>query len=258
MFRFPACALFVAAVFAQSPADLFQKAPPDVDEALRGRIREFYQDHVDGRFRQAEQLVAEDTKDFFYSSKKQKYLSFEINRIDYSEDFTKAKAVIIIETFLPIIGMAQKPIKAPVGSTWKIENGKWCWYVDQSDLMQTPFGTMKAGNGKAGPAPALPRGSELATLFSAVKADRSAVTLDSSPQQVTITNGMPGAITLLLTNAKIPGLEVSLDRASLKAGEKAIVTIREAEEEPLRAPVTLTYKVNPLGSVIVIEVKPKK
>src|ERR1044071_4289257 len=90
-------AIFAVSLFAQAPADLFQKAPPAVDQALRERIARFYQLHVDSKFRQAESLVAEDSKDFFYSANKPKYLGFEIKQIIYSDDFTKARAVVITQ-----------------------------------------------------------------------------------------------------------------------------------------------------------------
>jgi hypothetical protein len=50
-----------AVAAAQQPAELFSKAPPTVDAALRARISKFYQLHVESKFRQAEALVAEDT-----------------------------------------------------------------------------------------------------------------------------------------------------------------------------------------------------
>src|SRR5690348_7261241 len=87
----------VACLFAQEATDLFQKAPPAVDEALRARIKEFFQFHVDSKFRQAEALVAEDSKDFFYSANKPKYLGFEIKNIAYNDDFTKAKATVVTQ-----------------------------------------------------------------------------------------------------------------------------------------------------------------
>src|ERR1044071_5965016 len=89
--------LLASCLSAQAPADLFHKAPPAVDEALRARIAKFYQLHVDSKFRQAEALVAEDSKDFFYSANKPKYLGFEIKQIIYSDDFTKARAVVITQ-----------------------------------------------------------------------------------------------------------------------------------------------------------------
>src|SRR6266404_7983471 len=87
--------LLVAALDAQNTADLFNKPPAEVDQALRARITEFYEYHVKQQFRQAEALVADDSKDFFYSHNKPQYLSFEIVRIEYSKDFTLAKATML-------------------------------------------------------------------------------------------------------------------------------------------------------------------
>ncbi len=87
-------AILLAGSAGQDSGELFRKAPPEVDAALRARISKFYQAHVDGKYRLAEPLVAEDTKDFFYQANKPHYLSFGITRIDYSDNFTKAKATI--------------------------------------------------------------------------------------------------------------------------------------------------------------------
>src|SRR5262245_31278623 len=73
------------------------KPPAEVDQALRGRIAKFYQAHVDGKFRQADELVADDTKDYFYEAKKTRFLSYEIQRIEYSENFTRALAIVLCE-----------------------------------------------------------------------------------------------------------------------------------------------------------------
>src|SRR6185503_11638050 len=97
MLRLAFFALLTPAIYAQNPADLFNKPPADVDQALRARITEFYQYHVKQQFRQAEALVAEDTKEFFYTHNKPQYLSFEIARIEYSENFTRAKATMLTE-----------------------------------------------------------------------------------------------------------------------------------------------------------------
>ena len=90
------CALSTVApaLHAQDAKDLFDKAPPAVDEALRARIHQFYQAHVDGKYRIADQVVAEDSKDFYFAAQKPKYNSCETVRINYSENFTKADAVI--------------------------------------------------------------------------------------------------------------------------------------------------------------------
>ncbi|MBM3775494.1 MAG: hypothetical protein FJW37_10065, partial [Acidobacteria bacterium] len=65
MFRPLTCLFMATAVAAaQAPSDLFEKAPPEIDRALRERAARFYQAHVDGQFRKAEALIVEDSKDF--------------------------------------------------------------------------------------------------------------------------------------------------------------------------------------------------
>src|SRR5262245_19656348 len=103
--RFPLVLLLsVGVLCAQNTADLFNKPPAKVDKALRARISEFYDDHVKGDFRKAEPLVAEDTKNFFYSQNKPKYLSYDISRIEYSDNFTKAKATVLCEQYVMMPG----------------------------------------------------------------------------------------------------------------------------------------------------------
>jgi hypothetical protein len=138
----PVAVAFLPLTLAQSPLDLFSKAPPDVDTALRDRIKIFFQAHVDGKPRRAEEVVAEDSKDFFYNMKKPKFLSYEIHKIDYAKDFTEAKAIIVVETYVPVLGFGSKPMKVPVTTLWKIENGHWYWYITDDLINTTPFGKM--------------------------------------------------------------------------------------------------------------------
>src|ERR1044071_3805678 len=131
--------LFAAVLCAQDTADLFDKPPADVDKALRERIGQFYGYHITKEYRKAEALVAEDTKDFFYDRNKPQFLDYEIRKIVYSDNYTKAKADVFCNMFIAVPGFADKPIKMPVPSTWKVEkDGLWYWYVDQSKLAQTP------------------------------------------------------------------------------------------------------------------------
>jgi hypothetical protein len=205
-------------------------APPaDVDQALRARITAFYQMHVDGRFRQADAYVAEDTKDFYYIANKPKYMSFQIANIDYSEDFTRAKATILCEQVLMIPGFMDKPMKVPTPSLWKLEAGKWCWWVDQNAFRQTPFGTMKPGTGTAAaPLPQAPPGpAEMGFVLQGVKLEKQEVVLKSgedSSAQVAIANTLSGVVNLSVSGA-VPGVDATLDRTALKAGEKATLTL---------------------------------
>ncbi|MBK9166837.1 MAG: hypothetical protein IPM24_05160 [Bryobacterales bacterium] len=216
-------------VFAQAPnLDLFRQAPPAVDAALRERIAGFYQAHVDGKFRDADQYVAEDTKDFFFERSKPRYLSFEIQRIDYTnEQFTAATATMLVEQNIMVPGFAGKPVKIPVPSHWKVESdGQWYWWVDQSKLNVTPFGEMKPGPGaRTGRLPdKLPTVED---IHKAVRANREAVALSASMaglETVEIANGLPGPVRLELAMGQIRGISASLDKTSLASGETAVLT----------------------------------
>src|ERR1035438_2690217 len=133
--------LCAVACLAQTPKEP-AKPPADVDQALRARVREFIQDHVTGEFRKAEALVAEDTKDLFYNRNKPRYLQFvEIARIDYSANFTKATATVMVVSPEMIAGWGGGPPTIPIPTTWKIENGKWCYYLEPEAFLRTPFGS---------------------------------------------------------------------------------------------------------------------
>jgi hypothetical protein len=220
--------LFAPALLFAQGDNPFDRPPAGVDRALRARITGFYQLHVKGDFRHAEAFVAEDTRDFYYSHNKPQYLSFEIGRIDYSENFTHAKATVIVEQYVMMPGFTDKPIKVPIPSTWKVVDGEWYWFVDPESVRDSPFGKMTAGKTQGpGSAPALPPIPTSADfLFTQVKLDKQSVTLtDGEPEQVTIVNGAPGMMNISLS-AMLPGVEGKLDRTSLKAGEKAVLTLR--------------------------------
>src|SRR5262245_42218997 len=133
---FVSCAVMVAQT---KPTDVFEKAPPQVDNALRERVAKFFQAHIEGKFRQAEAVIAEGSKDFYYNTEKQRYLGFEIVRINYSENFSKATVVtnVEVEWRSPRIGMMR--VKPPMTSLWKVENGAWCWYVVPQKEWDTPW-----------------------------------------------------------------------------------------------------------------------
>jgi hypothetical protein len=215
---------------AQPSADLFHKAPPAVDEALRARISKFFQFHVDGKFRQAESLVAEDSKDFFYSANKPKYLGFEIKDIFYAEDFAKAKAVVVAQMIVMAPGFLDKPVPVPIPSRWKLVNGDWYWYIDEDELNMTPFGKMKPGGAApagASSVPAIPGPEEAARLLAGVKVEKGEMVLkakEPGTAEFTIVNTMPGHVSLSLDEFRFDGVTVKLDASDLAAGAKAHVT----------------------------------
>lgn len=231
MYRFVVLSLWAGVCLAQPPAAPSDAPPPAVDQALRARINEFYQDHVDGKFRQAEALVAEDTKDYYYSLRKPKYQTYEIAVIEYSDGFTRARATVRCEMYVMMPGFEGKPLKVPVSSTWKIVDGQWYWYVEQQ-VHQTPFGPMRPGATKPadGNAPAIPSSEQMQSLSkqlrTLVKADKTAVTLKpGASDHITITNTATGPMTLSIQGS-VPGVDVQIDHLDLKPGGNAVLNLR--------------------------------
>jgi hypothetical protein len=233
MHRLALFALSAAFAFAQ-PNDPFKPKPPaDVDTALRARVQAFFDLHITAQYRKAEELVAEDTKDFFYTRNKPKYLSCEISGIDYSENFTKAKVVTLCEQYVMLLGFSDKPMKVPTPSTWKLEDGKWYWYVNQDDLLNTPWGRMTPGPAPAPgtapprPVPNIPTSADF--LFKQIQLDKDAIRLKPGESaEVTISNGSPGTMALSLP-AALAGIEGKLDKSAVPAGGKATLTLRAAK-----------------------------
>jgi hypothetical protein len=252
MYRILIFASLAAAAFAQDPADLFNRAPADVDQALRARITEFFHYHVTGEHRKAEELVADDTKDYFYDGNKPRYLSFEIGKIDYSDGYTKAKAMITVKMPVMLPGFNGKIMAIPTASYWKLIDGKWYWYVDTAMRNASPMGEMKPGPPRADGAPPRPAiATTMQELFAQVRADRGAVEVKAgSTDQVVITNGMVGPIKLTV-EGKIDGIEAAFDHAEIKPGEKATLTVKAANEA--KAGV-LTVRVQQTGQTIPIQV----
>jgi len=257
MRRLTAILLFAGVVFAQGNDPFKPKPPAEVDQALRARIQEFFDLHIKGQYRKAEELVAEDTKDYFYTRDKPKYLSCEISKIDYLENFTKAVAVVTCERYIMMPGFSDRPMKVPGTNTFKLENGKWVWYVDQDALLNTPFGRMKPGafpNSGATPAPPslnnIPTSGDF--LMKQVKMEPQSVQLKvGATAEVAITNGAPGPVDLVV-NGPLAGIEAKFDQSNVKSGAKATLTLHAVKGAKSG---DLTVAVEPTTQVLTVQVK---
>jgi hypothetical protein len=245
------CSLFLMGIacFGQNAAALFQKAPPDVEEALRARIQKFYGLYMEGKFRAADALVAEDSKDAFYVAGKRKCRSVDIDKLQFSENFSKADVMVTCDTDVMIepVGLIRTPV--PMRTRWKMLDGDWFWYIDPaSDQgMATPFGFFKAGSPSGSPAgtgmPAAAMSVE--ALAQLVKVDRQQVSFDVNTKgvgRVVIANAMPGAVSLVLEPKEVPGFEIALDKTSIAQGQTAVLSIGyvpSKERKPLQALVKI-------------------
>jgi len=251
-FLFPVVA---ATAWSQQPPQP-SPAAAEAEAALRDRVAQFYQLQVDKKFRQVEDLVAEDTKDDYYNGAKPNIKGFSIQQIELLDDNKRARVTIKAKATLRVPQLAAQEFEMPAVTSWKIENGQWVWYIDRDLATQTPFGPIKTPSGTAnGPVDQPPRPQmNLETLMSLVTVDRTSVSLSASNpvETVTVSNNMPGSITLELTDPQLAGISVELEKADLKPGEKSAVRFRLTGEAKGSRVVHLAA--SPLNKVFEIQV----
>lgn len=207
-----------------------QQTPPanvEAEKALRARAQQFYQFEVEKKFRAAEALIAEDTKDYFYNNGKPDIRGFELGKITFTENGTRATVALVATVVLTAPEVGSQEFKVPASPTWKLENGEWVWYVNQSAEIDTPFGKWHPGAGPAA-GPNLPATmANPDALQNLVSVDRTAVELTPGSNTITISNQLPGPVSLTIADQPA-GLKVDLDKSSLAAGDKAIISFSTA------------------------------
>jgi hypothetical protein len=244
-----------------TPTDIFQKAPPHIDEALRARVGKFLQAHVDGKYRVANEVVADDSKDFYFAMNKQRYLSYDIVKIDYTDDFTKATVLATVEVnWRPSARFPNARVKAPYKTLWKSIEGEWFWYTYDTGEWETPFGKMKVGGESpelSDPAAAVIaqiKGMDGNAILNQIKASKTDIALkcyEKSSDTVEITNGMPGVVSLKLESSPVAGLEMKLDRVQLKQGETARLSFEYVPPTPqAKSPAIAVLRVEPIGHMV--------
>jgi hypothetical protein len=249
-----------SALLAQS--SVFDRPPAGVEDALRARVAKFYQAFVDGKFRQADEVVAEDSKDEFFAANKRRFEAFQIEQVVFQDNFTKARVVTLLSTEMGTFSGPMK-VKAPQTTLWKLENGAWCWYVFHGarDMVDTPFGQVpkpKPEDTKSGPPPAAPS-FNMKNLSRAVQPDRREVQFDPrkpATERVTVKNLASGPVSLGLRPVTAPGLAAKLDRREIGANQSAELVISYTPgEHPLRDPVRIDILAFPLDVLVPVQVK---
>jgi len=262
MYRVFPFALLVAAAFAQTAPPRAAKPPARVDQALRVRVNEFYTLLKNREYRKAEALVAEDTKDYYYEGSKPEVNNFEILAIEWTDRFTRAKVTTQCAQILAVQGFPPAEVKLRVPTTWRLENGNWYVFVDQSKQLSLVGLPLKPPSGAAPGAASAPAAAGVPReipqtpgfALGKLQADKQTVHLaPGTSEQVTFTNGSAGFMQLQL-GYPLSGIEATLDRSSLKQGEKAILTL-QAGKEPKSGIYSLI--VMPTQEVIDIQVQVK-
>jgi hypothetical protein len=264
VFRAAALALLPVLAMAQTP-------PPEVDQALRARVTEFFQYHVEGgaSFRKAMDLVADDTKDYYFSAQKFQFKSFHLDTVAFNDDFTRAEVTVTGErVYQPRPDFPPTLITTPMLTRWKIENGKWVWFYNATCEQVLPMGPSDCKAISTPMPSAVPKfdpsqiGDAARKIFQQSSIDKNIATLapdKSSSDQVVFHNGQPGAVKVVLdAPPAIPGFSAAFDKSDLSAGQNAILKIHfdpAAKPADLPAEVKLRFIVEPFNLPFGVTVK---
>jgi hypothetical protein len=248
----------------QGAGDLFNRAPAGVEEAARARVTQYFTFQMEGKFRQAEALVCEAGRDAYYDMEKTRWRSFEIIKTTFEDDFQTAKVVVLLGTTM---NTPQGALDAnyPYVSTWKLEAGNWCFFIDPVRALsrETPFGTMNAGpgdgrGGAGGGSPFVTQEQVLASLKKGVRASTQEVLLSSyekSSAQVEIVNNLNGQIEMQVTHAPRKGLSVKLERPALGPNSSTMLRLDYDPPDPsAKDELDLVIRISPSGQTIPVKV----
>jgi hypothetical protein len=200
--RFYTALLLVAPLVgrAQAPAP-----PAEVDQALRAQATAFLKYQMEGNFRKAYELVAEDSQDYYLGAAKEKSASLDLQKVEYSENFTKA---VVSSASKQVLILDGHSVEIPSGRTdrWKLENGQWKWYHDASkDVMVTVVGAIPVDSAGTSPPPQLPKDlspDAVAKASQRIPPPSASITRTSVPftvgkeatEEVVFHNNAPGSV----------------------------------------------------------------
>ena len=243
------------------------KAPPEVEQALRTRANAFLDYESKGENRKAYDLVAEDSKDYYFGIKKEKSASFTIDEIQFGADLSTAT---VRSTMNRQVMLAGHPVDLPQAliSRWKIEKGEWVWYHDPSqDVTNTILGPVPVAPAEAPGDSPVPRDlSHQAAVATAGKMpipmpaiDKKAVTFTlgkDGSEQVMYHNNTNGQVRVL---AEVRGVAdtITVEPNNLMVNPGADVPFKIVykahPESSMRGGVLFT--VEPFGSVVGLPVR---
>jgi hypothetical protein len=249
-FLFPVAAV---TAWAQQPSP----AAAEAEAALRARVGQFYKLQVDKKFRQAEAMIADDSKDDYYNRAKQNINGVSIQQIELLDNNTRAKVTVKAKVTLRAALIGAQEFELPLLTSWKVEDGQWVWYVDRETAGPTPFGkvNLTPADAAKGTPPPPPAAMDVKTLKSQVTLDRSFVTLDAShrEQTLTFTNHLPGPITLELTKPQLADVSVELEKSEVKGGETSEIRFRLTG--PAKSSGVVSVLASPLNKTFEIQVQ---
>src|SRR5580658_3680287 len=124
----------------QAPSPTSQAPVSEAEAALRARVDQFYQLLVAKKFRQAEALVVDDSKDLYYNWGKPDIKGFDIKSVEFLDGGRAAKVTLTVTMYMAVAGAAPILFHMPSPSTWRLEQGKWSLWIDPDIALMTPMG----------------------------------------------------------------------------------------------------------------------
>jgi len=220
-----------------------------------------------GENRKAYDLVAEDSRDYYFGTTKEKSASFTIDEVQYGPDLSTATVRSTMKRQTMLAGhMVEVP--QTLISQWKIEKGEWVWYHDPSkDTSKTIIGPLPVAPVDTTGEPPLPKDlSDQAAKDAARKIIAARATVDK--KLVTFSLGKDGTEQVIFHNsnnghvrvlAEVRGVRdtitVEPNDVMVKPQEDVPfkITYKSRPESPVRGEVRFTLE--PFGSVVVLPVR---
>jgi hypothetical protein len=229
--------LLGAGLLHAQTSDIFEKAPPEVDTALRARVTAFYTAYETGHFRQAIPLVADDAQDDFLVADKNVMSECAIQKVNYKDNFAKAAVLTTCKGEMRFHGEKVK-VTMPLTTYWKLVDGQWFWYTIPRTEMQTPWGLARVTPAdNSGPMPEIPKDPNAAAraILGKVTIDGSAIDLnlyEKSSATVHVSNSMPGSINVIVEPYPMPGLKMKVESPELTSGGKTAIQFSYDPNDP--------------------------
>jgi hypothetical protein len=263
MHRIALFAIMGTMAFAQTDSTPAEKPPDGLEQAVLARANELYALLVKQQYRQAEAYIAEDTKDYYYAGAKPEIRKYEVQRVEFSDHFTRAKVFTRCTEPVVVAGFPPGDMNVTIPTLWKLENGNWYLYEDPNKVRnpggvatQLPPLPARAGAPATPTMPAMPAmpkdlPKDAGFVLGKVQVDKREVKISAGgTEKVTIANGSAGTISLEC-GYPLGGIQAKLDRTEVNRGEKAVLTLT-AGKEP--AGGAYYVRIMPTGEALVINV----
>jgi hypothetical protein len=247
-------------VSGQSAADRLSRAPAGVEEALRARVKQFYDLQLEGKFRQSESCVCEDSKDRYYTAEKPRWRAVEIEKLNWEQDYSRAVVIIVVSTDL-VTRFGKMASKVPMTSLWRSEGGNWCYYMNAPGTapVETPFGVSKPiANEKTTEVVYEPRRVTAEDVVGAVKISKRQLVLkgyENSTAELEIKNGLPGPVQMEVRMPELAGLKWDASQKEIRAGITAYLRLYYSPpDKGPKEPFEFQLALEPIGQVIPVKV----